>query len=1065
MFRLTLAHHLPATVSILATAAAFLPAPASAQTEEQQVQAAEQTENIDTEQTAGAPTSDEIVVTGSRIPRANFDTPHPAVVVGGEQIEQRGYTNLADALEELPAFGVPGSSPVGAANQAGEFGSGQNYVNFFGLGDQRTLTVVNGRRFVSTNTASIFGPTGTNGSQVDFNIFPTLLIDRVETIAVGGAPIYGSDAIAGTINVILKRKFSGIQIDGQYGISERGDAAEYRIRGAVGTNFADGRGNVAVSGEYIEQEGLRYSDRPNHRLNSYFTSPAGDSPFANVYLEDRRLPSIAQYGIPQVSDAFFVLSPPRAGEFGPAFGLPFPLQVGITDNPADPLNGNPLIFDVNGNLVPIDFGEEMGDLVTSNGGNGFELPGSLLAPTRRYLATALANYELTDNIRAFGEAWYANSKGTQFTGQPEYNSYLFGVAGEPGGNLIIDLDNPFLSDQARDIIAANLANNPLTDSPDSFLLGRANVDIISGVASSTVELYRFVGGLDGSFQALGRDMTFEVVGNYGKSTTKGRGRAIVQQNLENAINAVLVDGNIVCAPGYENAPVATISSTCAPLNPFGGQVSQAARDYITTVTDPKAVNDQLMFTASVAGSLFDLPAGEVDFALGYEHRRETAKFDPGAFYTGGPDPDPDTDDNGDGIPDNDRVPFGQSAIMDPISGGFNTDEVFAELKIPVVSRDMNVPMVRSFALNGAFRYIDHSLAGADPTYTLGATWEPVRDITFRGNYTRSVRSPAITEYFNPRSQIFTTADDPCDQRFLAAGPDPSVRQANCVAEGLPGDFSSVIVDRTVAATFAGNTTLTNEIADSWTVGAVLRPSFLPGFTATIDWIDIKVKNAVEGLDATNILNACYDSASYPDVLSSGGTNFCELFERNFSVDPGDPRYGQILSIDTGYQNAAERQFEGLLAEVAYRLETPFLGAESTLNFGLNYLYNHKLDLVIGVGDRTTLRTGIGYSKHQATGNVTYRNDDFSWQWQAQYIGKAKNDPDAPASDYEFPVVDDVIFVNTSLAYDIDRFRFSIVVDNVFDKKQPFPAPAGGGTVTYFDGVMGRYFKFGAGVKF
>jgi outer membrane receptor protein involved in Fe transport len=1066
MSRYILTRHLPASVSLLAVSLVAMPGLAAAQTEEQQVQAAS-AENVESQLTAGAPTADEIIVTGSRIPRPNFDSAQPMVVLGGEQIEQRGYTNVADALEELPAFGVPGSNPVGAANQAGEFGSGQNFVNFFGLGDQRTLTVVNGRRFVSSNTASIFGPTGTNGSQVDFNILPTLLIDRIETIAVGGAPIYGSDAIAGTINVITKRNFQGIQLDAQNGITSRGDAREYRIRGAAGTNFADGRGNIVVSAEYNKQAGLTYADRRGHRLNSYFTTPADPTaPFANAYLEDRRLPSLAQYGIPAVSDFFFVTSPDRAAEFAPLFGTPFPFQVGVTDNPGDPLVGNPLVFNSEGNLVPIDFGEEMGDFLTSNGGNGFELPGSLLAPTRRYTAVALAQYQVNDNVRVFGEGWYANSKGTQFTGQPEYNSYHFGFAGEPGGSFIIDLDNPFLSPQARGIIAENLANNPLTDDPNSFLLGRANVDITSGVATSTVELYRFVGGLDGTFNAFGRELNFELVGNYGKSTTKGRGRAIVQQNLYNAINAVRDgSGNIVCAPGYQNAAIATISSTCAPLNPFGNSVSQAARDYITTITNPSADNEQWVGTASVSGSLFDLPGGDVRFALGYEHRREEASFDPGAFYTGAPDPDPTTDDNGDGIADNDRIPFGQSVAMDPVAGSFDTNEVFAELTVPLVNQDQGIPLVRSLELNGAFRYIDHSRAGGDPTYTLGATYQPVRDITFRGNYTRSVRSPAITEYFNPRSQIFTTADDPCDARFLGAGPDPATRQANCAAGGLPADFSSRIVDRTTAGTFSGNPNLTNEIADSWTVGVILRPSFVRNLTLAVDWVNIEVNNAVEPLEATNILNACYDSPDFPDS-STGGPNFCDLFVRDFGFDPTDPRYGQITSIDTGYQNAATRRFQGLVAELAWRLDTPFLGAESSLNLAVNYLYNHRLDLRVGVGDLTTLRRSIGYSKHQATTNLTYRNDGFAWQWQAQYIGKAYNDPDAPRSDYEYPVVDDVVFFNTSLSYNLnDRFRINFVVDNVFDTKQPFPAPAGGGTVTYFDGILGRNFKFGAGVKF
>jgi iron complex outermembrane recepter protein len=1032
------------SVSVAALAVAAFPAAAFAQTEEQQVQAEETAPEA---VQPGDPQEETLVVTGSRIPRANFDTAQPAVVISGEQIEQRGYTNLADALEELPAFGVPGSSPVGAG-QGGAFGSGQNFINFFGLGDQRTLTVVNGRRFVTSNTASIFGPSaGGPGGQVDFNVLPTLLVDRIETIAVGGAPIYGSDAIAGTVNVILKRNFEGLQLDGQASVSERGDAQDYRLRGAYGRNFADGRGNFAVSVEFNQTEGLDFESRPGRNLNRFFTEPLDpNSPFDQVLIGDRRIPSIARFGIPQVSDAFIVLSPGQAEEFGG-------FQIGVTD-----AAGNPLVFAENGELVPLDFGEQTGNLINFNGGNGFVLPGNLLSPTRRVIAVGLGQYEITDGIRLFGEAWYSNSKGTNFRDQPEYNTRLFALAGEPAGNFILSVNNPFLSPTARAIIQQNLLTSPFAESTDTFFLGRANTDLISGRASSTIELQRYVLGVDGTFGAFGRDLTFELVGNYGRSTTEGRGRAIIQQNLENALNAVLVNGQIVCAPGAVNAPVPSISSTCAPLNPFGANISQAASDYVTAITDPTAENEQFVATASVSGTLFDIWGGGVGFALGVEHREESADFEPGTYFAGAPDPDPLTDADGDGIADNDRVSFGQGAVIQPVSGQFNTDEVFGELTIPLIGRDQNIPLIYSLELNGAFRYIDHSLAGGDPTYTLGATWQPIRDITFRGNYTRSVRSPAITEYFNPLSTTFLTANDPCDARFLNGGPDPATRQANCAAAGLAPDFESSIVDFTSQGTLAGNPNLANEKADAWTVGAIIRPRFLPNFTLAVDWVDIELKDAVVQLQPEDLLEACYDSPDFPNVISASGTNLCQAVPRDAN--------GQVTTFAAGFENAASLKFEGLIAELAWRIATPFLGETSSINLGLNYLYNHELQQRVGLGDVLTLNTSIGYSEHQGTANVTYKNEGLSWQWQFQYIGEALNDPDLPDNAFDFPEVEDVMFVNTSLSYDVnDRFRLTLIVDNVFDTRQPFPVPANGGTVTYFDGIRGRYFRVGARAKF
>ncbi|GAA3264095.1 hypothetical protein GCM10020258_30210 [Sphingomonas yabuuchiae] len=159
----------------------------------------------------------DVVVTGSRIARPEFETLQPTQVVGAAQIANRGYTNVGQVLSEIPAFGPPGNSGVGAQSS---FGPAQTFVDFFGLGTQRTLVLVNGRRFVSSNTASIFGPVSA-GTQVDLNNIPTSLVERVETVAIGGAPIYGSDAIAGTVNIILKRDFDGLQLQGQAGVSQR----------------------------------------------------------------------------------------------------------------------------------------------------------------------------------------------------------------------------------------------------------------------------------------------------------------------------------------------------------------------------------------------------------------------------------------------------------------------------------------------------------------------------------------------------------------------------------------------------------------------------------------------------------------------------------------------------------------------------------------------------------------------------------------------------------------------------------------------------------------------------
>lgn len=1002
-----------------------------------------------------------IVVTGSRIARdPNFDSVQPSVVIDSAQIEARGFETLGQALNELPAFGVPGNSPVGGQSS---FGPGQNFVNFLGLGSERTLTLVNGRRFVGSNTASIFGPTGQGGNQVDLNVIPTKLIDRVETIVIGGAPIYGSDAIAGTVNVILRRDFQGLQLDAQYGISDQGDAANYRFRGLAGMNFADGRGNITIAGEYNRGQGLVALDRRGLYGGFYAAPNDPNSPFQNIIYDDRRIPSISEFGIPTRVD-FIAVSPEQRDVLLGGF------EPGFVD-----AQGRALRFDRNGNLIPIIFGQPTGPLdanglpttfeIDFSGGNGYSLTDTstnLLTDTERYSANLLLSYELTDNLRLFGEGWFSRSRGVNLQAQPEYNSYLFGYAGDPAGAIILSVDNPFLSPEAAAIIQSQAFGN-------TFLLQRANTDLISGRAVGSVEIWRGVLGVDGSFTGLGgRDWNFEIVGNYGRSETNGVVPSLATQNFLNAVDAVdegvfnggAPNGNIICRPGYTNSPATTISSNCAPLNLFGDQVSDAARDYVTAISRPRSVNEQKIFTASITGPLFRLPGGDLSFALGYEHREESQDFDPGDFLFGGDDPDPAVDSDGDGIADNDRIPYGQSVVIFPVFGKYNTDEVFGELRAELVGPSNDIPAIYSLELQGAARYVDHSVAGSDLTWTAGASWQPIRDITIRGNFTRAIRAPFITEAFNPSSQFFNFANDPCDATNLNNGPDPATRQANCAADGLPANFSSLSDNASFLQGVIGNPNLDNEKSDAWTVGAVLRPRFVPGFSFSADYVDITVNDVITQFTATQVLNSCYDSTAFP------GGDFC--------VDPssGNPRFtrrgdGQLTFVQTGYFNAAQLRYKGILVAADYRVRTPFLGATSSLSFNLSYQY---LDTLTSRADEfsnpSTTDGSIGYSRHQGVLSIGYDNGGLNLYTQFNYTGKALFDPDE-ALDFRTPRgVGDVVFVNVGASYRInDRFSIRMVVDNVFDQAPPFPSPVGGGTITYFPGVLGRYFRVGATVGF
>lgn len=1084
--------HLSRSVSALVLAAMFAPGSLSAQTTSQQ-STAEQCPDGSTPAEGqacppgtvtgqGAPTigaanelptngtvdEQDIVVTGSRIARRGRDTIEPILVLDSAQIETRGFSTLGQALNELPAFGVPGASPVGAGQS--DFGPGQSFVDFLGLGSQRTLTLLNGRRFVSSNTASIFGPTAA-GNQVDFNVFPTKLVDRIETVVAIGAPIYGSDAIAGTINILLKRNYQGIELDAQYGISSRGDAPDYRVRGIAGQNFAGGRGNVTVSAEYNKAEGLVFNDRAITRSGDFFADAIDpNSRFSQVITRDRRIPSISEFGIPLVGGADFGLDFPLSPAQSALFFDDSSFNFGVNG-----ANNSQLRFDPAGNLIPIDFGVATGlpgDFnINFSGGNGFSLVpvSNLFTDSERYSFVGLGSYEFSDKFRVFAEAFYSSSEGRNAVAQPAYNSALFDAAGTRDGNLIIPISNPFLTTAARAAIVNSINNNPgsdlnlgITDVQDYFYLGRANTDLQSGESTGRVEIMRGVVGLAGSFEVLaGKQWQFEASANYGRSKTTGRVPSLNEQNFRNALNSVRdASGNIVCAPGTVNSPIATVSAVCAPFNPFGQQVSQAARDYITTIARPSSLNQQYDFIGSVSGPLVALPGGDLSFALGYEHRQESQRFNPGAFFFGGADADPATDENGDGDAGNDRSSFGRSVPIDPVFGKFNTDEVFGELNADLISPDNDVPFFHSLSIQTAARYVDHSIAGKDFTYTGGVRYQPIRDLGFRGAYTRSIRSPAITEAFNPSSSSFVFATDPCDRRELDNGPAPATRRANCAAAGVPADFSSLSNQRSFPGATVGNPNLDNEKADSITVGLVLTPSFLRGFSATIDYVDVKLKDVISAFSTDQVVSACYDSTEFPD------NQFCDNLRRNASTAP--PRDANQLSfVATSFFNSDQLRYKGVLADVDYRFGTPFLGEASRIGLGLSYQYLDTLVSRAGSGDaEVTFDGSIGFSKHKGVLTATYENQGFGLQVQGAYIGKALFDPDEAEDFRSVAGVGDVVFVNLSANYTIkESFSIRLTVDNILDQKPPSPSPVGGGVTTYFRGILGRYFRIGTSINF
>ncbi len=393
---------------------------------------------------------EEIIITGSRIPRSGFETLQPATVLDGEKLDLRGNISLATSLNEQAGFVTPATSPVSSQDS---FSVGQNFVDYLGLGQQRTLTLVNGNRFPAG-----VAPNGTGGLSVDLNAIPDNLVERIETIAIGGAPIYGSDAIAGTVNIILKDDFEGLEFVASGGGSlEHNDAAQFRFGATWGNNFDDGRGNITLSGQYTSADGLLRVDRAATATAVGFESPGDpDSPYNQELFPDLtvavdNVTAFPLYWGNQFNFGLF----PGAGNPDYVNGLAFDIN-----DPNTPISQ----FDADGNLLPFVPGGGTGTPIFQNGGDGLKVPHftALYTDIERYNFTLLSNYELTDSLRFVFEGWFARTEATELINQSGYNSPAFGGLTGDGygsvgsGPIPVLIDNPFLVPATRASIAAAL---------------------------------------------------------------------------------------------------------------------------------------------------------------------------------------------------------------------------------------------------------------------------------------------------------------------------------------------------------------------------------------------------------------------------------------------------------------------------------------------------------------------------------------------------------------------------------------------------------------------------------
>lgn len=964
--------------------------------------------------TDDSPTIQEVTVTGSRIRRTNTDTEQPIQIVGPQAVEDRGYINAAQAINDMPIIGVADS------NRGGQDANvGTNYVNLFNLGSQRTLTLVNGRRFVSSNPAV----SGSNpGSQVDLNNIPASLIERVEIVQATGAATYGSDSIAGVVNILLKKDFQGIAVDAQWGNTSREDYTTNKFSILAGTNFADGRGNIAVTYEHTENGDLFNFDRKATGLQYNF----GPNPLdrsrtdgipANVLLVNRRAPYFTEEGLPLRVNA------PSPANF---IRMPDP------NNPSGTVFAQ---FGADGDLHPYDTGIIYNPSVSS-GGDGSDLAAraALISALERDNVYMVGGFDLTDRIRLTTELSASRIKGVEPDGQTSGGANMVLFAGNRS-SVPISTSNPYLSDQARSILQGQGITN--------FFISRTNYDLVIGRASaeSTSDTLRGVVALDGDFSAWDRDFFWNVSLTNGQSNGENRQYDVYDPNFRRALDVVRApNGQIVCASKLAN-PTSTDPDIagCQPLNIFA--ISPETRSpqllgYLNTLLERTFEQEQTDWQGNFGGDVWKLPGGMLSFAAGVEYRKESAESGGNEAILRG---------------------NGRDAGVVPIAGSYTTKEAYAEVSVPIFGEDFSFPLMQSLTLDGAYRQADNSRSGKDDAWNIGLRWTLVDDVVLRGSISRTFRQPSTLELFLPRGPSTTRADDPCDLRFVNLGANPAARRANCAAAfealGLAPNFPliSTIVNAGQPSTVGGNPNLQNEFAESWTAGTVLQPRFIPGLTVAVDYVQLDLQQAISSFTLTNILVACYDSPT-------PNSEICNSFTRSSNPDPS--LSAQIISSETGYVNAGFTNFRGMTYSVDYDVPLasflPFDDA-GRLQVGADF-FNTKL--------LETSVSGLGYDLDRQSGEldapnwkgqvkVRYTRGPWTAAWYANYIGSAKFDNLFTIEDRNLLGVPSYVRHDFSAQY---RFSEKITirsgVNNVFDKEPPILGGAN------YD-IFGRFFFIGA----
>jgi len=977
----------------------------------QAADAAAITSRASTADEAGSDTQGQtIVVTGSRLKSPTLTSPSPLQVIDQQSIKHEAFINVIDAIQQNPAFGNPGNSRT--QSNGSRTGTGISSIGLRNGGPNLTLVLVEGRRVV---------PGLPGSSAVDVGFIPTGFVDHIEILTGGASAVYGSDAVAGVVNFIYKKNYSGIQANAQYGISQRGDDGEKQADITIGHNFADGKGNAMFYFGWSKQDVVFNSAR---WFSASGLSSLGTQERSSAHT-DANLQAAKDLFVPYAN--FGTVGP--AGQFT-AGGKNFTVNDDGTGRPIDK---------------------------TLDAYNGAPYA-ALASPLERFNFATRAHYDFSDRLSLYVEGNYGRTKTEAFSGPLALvTSGGLGVFRSTKGfydiesyipqadGSTIKVRNPLVPDAIYDA-ATDTDGDGLKD----ISVSRRMNEYGHFHSVTHRNQFQFTVGAQGD---LGHSWKYDAFYSYGETNANQVTYGLYNQdNMANALD-VVPDINDVNHNGSTTDPICASAEAraqgCVPADIYGANKMSAAA---VAYTQAKALRNarQSLENAGVniTGSLFRLPYGPVQVAIGAEYRREASSelFDP--------------------LANAGRNGYAQQTDT---AGSFNVKEAYGELQVPLLA---HLPFAENLTVRGALRASDYSsLSKTFLAYSGAVEWAPIRDLRFRGTYSHATRAPNISELYRPAQTTIDNVVDPCKGVTTST---PGAAAARCRADPTilanmnahGGVFTLNSQDQSGVTTFtAPNPNLREQTASTWTVGAVLNPvsiHALRNFTLAVDYYKLNIDNGIGGESVTAAADLCYNQ---------GQEFYCNNIQRRTS-DTGVYSTGSIEFYSSQLaNNDSQRLDEGIDVSLSYLTRV----ADGDLNFSLSY--SHLLRAFTrdtATSAPRNRKAELGTLSDPATASLSWDNDQFGFTITGQYISPSFADQPTRAGFVladGTPVPKDYFRVPPYVYTDIqlrakiaNTYQLFFGVKNLTDTQPPiggYIGSAGFGTGYVYD-PFGR--RFYAGVR-